>query len=79
VRHVGLGYGLFPLTPTLSLGEREKPRQSVGEKEIIGTSETRAWRFPLPKGEGQGEGKGNVRTASGSRIRFDVRPTRAGP
>jgi len=48
---------VFPLTPALSLKERENPRQMFGESSIVGNSEDRALLFPLPKGEGQGEGK----------------------
>jgi hypothetical protein len=46
-----------PLTPTLSLGERENRRQSAGESERLGMDENRAWLLPLPEGEGWGEGK----------------------
>ena len=42
-----------PLTPALSLGEREPHRPSVG----VGTRQERPTVSPLPKGGGQGEGK----------------------
>src|ERR1017187_8946655 len=47
----------FPLTPTLSPEEREKPRQSVGVTETVGTSKERALPLPLLWGEGWGEGE----------------------
>jgi hypothetical protein len=46
----------FPLT-ALSLGEREKRRQSVDESSGAGVVESRPCLLPLPQGEGQGEGK----------------------
>ena len=49
----------LPLTPALSLGERENYRQPVGESGDVGISERRASLSPLPGGEGQGEGKNN--------------------
>jgi hypothetical protein len=45
----------FPLTPTLSLGERVNLRQSVGESKDVGICASRALVLPLPKGEGWGE------------------------
>src|SRR2546425_7419286 len=54
----------FPLTPTLSLGERENRPPSLGHTRDgvyqASARYTHAWRllFPLPEGEGQGEGKG---------------------
>jgi len=42
----------FPLTPALSLGERENRRPLLAEAGRVGTFETRASSFPLPKGEG---------------------------
>ena len=58
-----MGYIYFPLTPALSLGERENRALALGHtrggfcQASVGT--IRGWRrlFPLPKGEGQGEGK----------------------
>jgi len=47
----------FPLTPTLSLGERGKLRHSVGESEAVGICASRALVLPLPEGEGWGEGE----------------------
>ncbi len=58
-----MGYIFLPLTPALSLGERENGPPSLGHiRGGVGQasmSRTRAWRrlFPLPEGEGQGEGK----------------------
>src|SRR2546428_555355 len=58
--------GLFPLTPALSLGERENPRPAVGKASVAGTFESRELLFPLPQGEGQGEGKAAVRPCRGN-------------
>ena len=44
----------FPLTPALSLGEREKPWQRVGKSGASGIFERRATMPPLPKGWGIG-------------------------
>src|ERR1035437_9312404 len=46
---------VFPLTPALSLREREKPRQRVGQTGASSIFERRAAMLPLPKGEGRGE------------------------
>jgi NADH-quinone oxidoreductase subunit F len=60
---LGLPDGSFPLTPTLSLGERENRSPaaqasgdglSLGD---IGVEERGRTLSPLPEGEGQGEGK----------------------
>ena len=59
--------GLFPLTPTLSLGERENGRLSVGESETLSLFENRTPRLPLPGGEGRGEGEQVLRTPSAYR------------
>jgi spermidine synthase len=48
----------FPLTPALSLGERETSRQSSGQTDASGADERRSAALPLPKGEGWGEGEG---------------------
>jgi len=47
----------FPLTPALSLRERENPRQRVGESGAPSIFERRAAGLPLPKGESRGEGE----------------------
>ncbi len=55
----------FPLTPALSLRERENGRQCVGESEPSGMFERwRRW-LPLPEGEGRGEGERGSRLAGG--------------
>jgi hypothetical protein len=41
----------FPLTPALSLGERENRHQTVGESGGVGIIEDLPWLFPLPEGE----------------------------
>ena len=62
--------GLFPLTPALSLVERENRSQLFGK--AMADSCAAAYAFyknfqrlsPLPGGEGQGEGKASTITAS---------------
>src|SRR3989454_9437521 len=51
----------FPLTPTLSLGERERPCARV--RRWRGPWFVERWEvvLPLPKGEGWGEGEVRVR------------------
>jgi hypothetical protein len=43
---------LFPLTPSLSLGERENRGPSLGRTGRAGLFVMRMEPFPLPKGEG---------------------------
>ena len=56
----------FPLTPALSLGEREKRSQLFGETTVGCCSKAYEFYeiiqrpFPLPKGEGQGEGNAAI-------------------
>jgi len=52
----------FPLTPTLSLGEREKPRRRWDRAVRVGLARRWLTRLPLPKGEGWGEGESDVPT-----------------
>jgi hypothetical protein len=58
----------FPLTPTLSLGEREFGGSALEPSEALESTHTfrcppkRPAFFPLPGGEGQGEGEGIVRS-----------------
>jgi sulfite reductase beta subunit-like hemoprotein len=58
----------FPLTPALSLGEREKHIPSSGQEgrgDGAASVKVSGWRpllFPLPQGEGRGEGEGSVAT-----------------
>ncbi len=53
----------FPLTPTLSLGERENRTQPLGKSKsegcwtVIPKKESLRLLFPLPEGEGQGVGE----------------------
>src|SRR2546425_8235225 len=55
----------FPLTLTLSLGEREPPQGACiahtgFANSVAGTAERRRTILPLPRGEGRGEGNENV-------------------
>ena len=47
----------FPLTPTLSLGERENRRQAVREPSAVRHANALEGDPPLPEGEGRGEGE----------------------
>ena len=47
----------LPLTPALSLREKENHRARVPEVGTSGDGERLAWCLPLPKGEGRGEGE----------------------
>jgi hypothetical protein len=64
----------FPLTPALSLGEREKRSQFSGEATAAFCSEPLKLfgiiqrLFPLPLGEGQGEGKVTIQKSVNHRI-----------
>ena len=52
---------LFPLTPALSLREREPHRLSLERLTRFGSTHNRATVLPLPQGEGRGEGKATAR------------------
>jgi hypothetical protein len=68
----------FPLTPALSLGEREHLTPLFTDAEPVGFSihlsrrkafefgRHGCWLFPLPEGEGQGEGERDFSTSSGA-------------
>jgi hypothetical protein len=47
----------FPLTPALSLGEREPRIPSPWTTKRLGSSQAWQMSLPLPKGEGWGEGE----------------------
>ena len=52
----------FPLTPALSLGEREKTPPGEGESDAFNKCNGRRAWLPLPKGEGRGEGEQAIRS-----------------
>ncbi len=52
----------FPLTPTLSLGERERTL-AAWEKAVAFLHAYAECRSPSPRGEGRGEGKGTTRSS----------------
>jgi hypothetical protein len=54
----------FPLTPALSLGERENSAQRVCKAGAARDVERLAPSLPLPEGEGRGEGEADVRATS---------------
>ena len=47
----------FPLTPSLSLGERENRRQAVRGHGAVRPATALGTVPPLPEGEGRGEGE----------------------
>lgn len=53
----GVFYIAFPLTPTLSLGERETNMQRLDASSALTFAESGDTILPLPKGEGRGEGE----------------------
>jgi hypothetical protein len=71
---VGLEYGLFPLTLTLSLGEREPPPARLGNFDALRFGDRQARTLPLPKGEGWGEGEWDARAKYSLRIGLNIRP-----
>ena len=72
VWRVGLAYGPFPLTPALSLGEREIRTPSRDESRHFRTIRARAMVLPLPKGEGWGEGEGSAGPAQVLLVQFEA-------
>jgi len=54
---------LFPLTPALSLREREHHLPVSLEPETPDTDDRRSTILPLPEGEGRGEGERRIRIA----------------
>ena len=63
----------FPLTPALSLRERENRSRRVGEFGALGLFERRPAWLPLPEGEGWGEGEETVRLSAGFELRLESR------
>ena len=75
----GLKFRLFPLTPALSLGERE---QQAARAEILSDlriADRLAMILPLPKGEGWGEGKEHAHSTEQVRFRLGFRTLPGGP
>ena len=62
----------FPLTPALSLGERENLRSSVGELGGAEVFDRRPGWPPLPKAEGRDEGEDRTRSAIVARLVVSV-------
>jgi len=56
-------HGPFPLTPALSLREREHYRQRTRQLEPLGVVAKLSLVHPLPEGEGRGEGERALRSA----------------
>lgn len=54
------GGGRFPLTPTLSLGERERTIRRRKKASVPACLPALSAGFPLPEREGQGEGEGDT-------------------
>jgi len=52
----------FPLTPALSLGERESRIPTLDKSERLGRANRLETILPLPRGEGRGEGEGQLRS-----------------
>src|SRR6266404_1802338 len=67
---VGDGYSCaqFPLTPALSLGEREHRRLILRKSDALTSRQNLAAILPLPKGEGWGEGEGAVEISRALRL-----------
>ena len=60
--------GFFPLTPALSLGEREPQSTACANANGLRFADRLAKILPLPKGEGRGEGKQGSRRFRNLRI-----------
>ena len=54
---------LFPLTPALSLRERENQGRRCDNSKGVGLSNTLPMMLPLPEGEGRGEGERALESA----------------
>jgi hypothetical protein len=57
----------FPLTPALSLRERESLRPTLEISNALRHADRLATILPLPEGEGRGEGEPRVQTESPAR------------
>src|SRR5438034_9606227 len=63
-QRVGRSEISFPLTPALSLGERENRRPLLGEGDAGGLTKPLEKVHPLPKGEGRGEGEAGAQPSA---------------
>src|SRR5438128_654999 len=72
-RNPGCGHGSFPLTPALSLREREQRALRVLLWRPPVWVIKRTAILPLPEGEGWGEGEEGVRNSKCSDVCNDVR------
>jgi hypothetical protein len=59
-----------PLTPTLSLGGREKPSAARSGSDAPSSATAGGSRLPLLKGEGRGEGEKHVRGSASGRLQL---------
>src|SRR6185369_7399921 len=75
----GFSSASFPLTPALSLRERETPNSAVEKRRSSGLSKDWKTILPLPEGEGRGEGEAveQFHTAS-DESKLDCRRTSGG-
>src|SRR5512136_2648899 len=62
------GCASFPLTPPLSLREREPRNPSLELARCVRFAEALTTILPLPKGEGRGEGGQNSRLATAAEV-----------
>ena len=70
----------FPLTLTLSLGERGQPGGRLGVRKVASANPAPVFArnqsviLPLPEGEGRGEGEGAIHRARDSRVQESPPP-----
>jgi len=66
--------GLFPLTPALSLRERERHRSDSPQFDALRLFDRQVSILPLPEGEGWGEGEETVSLSDAATFLRDHRP-----